>query len=130
MTTQPERIALDDLTSDALDDLYARLDRAAGLADRLEEFAENALRADDRKLYAAIAADLNVIDAAHRPPGDRRRGGRGHRQRHRGDLTSAAGRGRSPSRMQKVAMKSATRTESDREHDLAIARRVQANTQG
>ncbi|MFB8122162.1 hypothetical protein ACFVG1_13320 [Streptomyces bacillaris] len=60
MTTQPDRIALDDLTSDALDALYDRLDRAAGLADQLEEFAENALRADDRKLYAAIATDLRT----------------------------------------------------------------------
>ncbi|MFI2081481.1 hypothetical protein ACH43Y_14175 [Streptomyces rubiginosohelvolus] len=60
MTGQPERIALDDLTSDALDALYDRLDRAAGLADRLEEFAENALRTDDRKLYAAIATDLRT----------------------------------------------------------------------
>ncbi|MFI2314108.1 hypothetical protein AMK17_25270 [Streptomyces sp. CB00072] len=60
MTTQPERIALDDLTSDALDALYDRLDRAAGLADRLEEFAENALRTDDRELYAAIADDLRT----------------------------------------------------------------------
>ncbi|MGW5291531.1 hypothetical protein [Streptomyces bacillaris] len=59
MTTQP-RIPLDDLTSDALDALYERLDRAAGLADRLEEFAENALRTDDQKLYAAIAADLRT----------------------------------------------------------------------
>lgn len=38
-----------------------------------------------------------------------------------------AGGGRSPSRMQKVANRSATRTESDREHDLATARRGQAN---
>ncbi|PJN31325.1 hypothetical protein CG717_16295 [Streptomyces sp. CB02613] len=60
MTGQPERIPLDDLTSDALDQLYDRLDRAAGLADRLEEFAENALRTDDRELYAAIAADLRT----------------------------------------------------------------------
>ncbi|PVD01320.1 hypothetical protein [Streptomyces sp. CS014] len=59
MTTQP-RIPLDDLTSDALDDLYDQLDRAAGLADRLEEFAENALRADDRELYTAIATDLRT----------------------------------------------------------------------
>ncbi|MBH0245848.1 hypothetical protein I3W98_28015 [Streptomyces cavourensis] len=59
MTTQP-RIPLDDLTSDALDALYDRLDRAAGLADRLEESAENALRTDDRKLYTAIATDLRT----------------------------------------------------------------------
>ncbi|MGW6578910.1 helix-turn-helix domain-containing protein [Streptomyces globisporus] len=59
LSTQP-RIALDDLTSDALDALYDRLDRAAGLADRLEEFAENALRVDDRELYRAIATDLRT----------------------------------------------------------------------
>ncbi|MFJ9985342.1 hypothetical protein ACIQUD_15140 [Streptomyces globisporus] len=67
MTTQPQRIALDDLTSDALDALYDRIDRAAGLADRLEEFAENALRADDRELYAAIATDLRTR-LAPKPP--------------------------------------------------------------
>ncbi|MEU5138145.1 DUF6221 family protein [Streptomyces californicus] len=39
----------------------------------------------------------------------------------------AAGGGRSPSRLQRVAKTSATRTESDREHDLATARRGQAN---
>ncbi|MCX4605442.1 hypothetical protein OG402_33795 [Streptomyces anulatus] len=67
MTTQPERISLDDLTSDALDTLYDRIDRVAGLADRLEEFAENALRTDDRKLYAAIADDLRT-QLAPEPP--------------------------------------------------------------
>jgi hypothetical protein len=36
----------------------AALERVRGLAAQLEEFAENALRADDRKLYAAIANDL------------------------------------------------------------------------
>ncbi|WP_282686304.1 MULTISPECIES: hypothetical protein [unclassified Streptomyces] len=85
MTTQPGRISLDDLTSDALDQLYderdaalqaveyfdaqskrrgervreleAARDRAAGLADRLDEFAENALRTTDRELYTAIGTD-------------------------------------------------------------------------
>ncbi|MFD3741611.1 hypothetical protein [Streptomyces sp. NPDC058629] len=88
MTTQPERIPLDDLTSDALDALYddrdaalkaveyfdaqskrrgvrvreleAARNRTLGLADRLEEFAENALRTDDRELYTAIATDLRT----------------------------------------------------------------------
>ncbi|MFH9761339.1 hypothetical protein ACH4MJ_04290 [Streptomyces anulatus] len=41
-------------------ELEAARDRALGLADRLEEFAENALRTDDRKLYAAIAADIRT----------------------------------------------------------------------
>ncbi|KOG84464.1 hypothetical protein ACZ90_07745 [Streptomyces albus subsp. albus] len=48
MTTQPERIALDDLTSDALDDLYARLDLLeAGRDERaaLLEEARDALEA-------------------------------------------------------------------------------------
>lgn len=36
----------------------AAIERARSLATRLEEFAENALRNDDRDLYAAIAADL------------------------------------------------------------------------
>lgn len=87
MTGQP-RTPLDDLTSDALDALYDALadalktveyfdaqskrrgerireleaarDRTLGLADQLEEFAENALRTDDRELYAAIATDLRT----------------------------------------------------------------------
>ncbi|WP_327335067.1 hypothetical protein [Streptomyces anulatus] len=39
-------------------ELEAASERACGLAARLEEFAENALRVDDRELYAAIAKDL------------------------------------------------------------------------
>lgn len=39
-------------------ELEAAAERACGLATRLEEFAENALRVDDRELYAAIAKDL------------------------------------------------------------------------
>ena len=41
-------------------ELEAALGRADGLADRLEEFAENALRVDDRELYTAIATDLRT----------------------------------------------------------------------
>jgi hypothetical protein len=41
-------------------ELEAALDRVRALADRLEEFAENALRTDDRDLYAAIARDLHA----------------------------------------------------------------------
>ncbi|MEV6165752.1 hypothetical protein AB0L71_28330 [Streptomyces sp. NPDC052052] len=39
-------------------ELEAAVQRACGLATRLEEFAENALRVDDRELYTAIAKDL------------------------------------------------------------------------
>ncbi|MFG3244143.1 hypothetical protein [Streptomyces sp. NPDC048157] len=38
--------------------LNTAVDRAHGLATRLNEFAESALRIDDRELYAAIAKDL------------------------------------------------------------------------
>jgi len=44
----------------ALADRDAALDRVRALADRLEEFAENALKEDDRKLYAALASDLRT----------------------------------------------------------------------
>ena len=51
--------------------LEAAIQRARGLADRLEEFAENALRVDDRELYATIAKDLrerlNATAAAEEP---------------------------------------------------------------
>lgn len=40
--------------------LEAALGRMDGLATRLEEFAENALRVDDRELYTAIANDLRT----------------------------------------------------------------------
>ncbi|MDX3324779.1 hypothetical protein PV405_08870 [Streptomyces sp. ME02-6979-3A] len=39
-------------------ELEAAVERTHGLASRLEEFAENALRVDDRELYTAIATDL------------------------------------------------------------------------
>ncbi|MDK0525070.1 hypothetical protein [Streptomyces sp. ML-6] len=39
-------------------ELEAAVQRAHRLATRLEEFAENALRVDDRELYATIAKDL------------------------------------------------------------------------
>lgn len=42
------------------DEALAAVARVRGLADRLEEFAENALRVDDRKLYAAIASDIRT----------------------------------------------------------------------
>ncbi|MFD7465087.1 hypothetical protein [Streptomyces tendae] len=54
------------------DEARAALDRVRGLAARLDEFAENALRVDDRKLYAAIASDIRTrIDgtAADAPGG-------------------------------------------------------------
>ncbi|MFI6653230.1 hypothetical protein ACIBI8_37275 [Streptomyces sp. NPDC050529] len=43
--------------------LEAALGRVEGLATRLEEFAENALRVDDRELYTAIAKDLRSRSA-------------------------------------------------------------------
>lgn len=39
----------------------AAIERVRGLAARLEEFAENALKIDDRHLYAAMANDLRAI---------------------------------------------------------------------
>ncbi|WP_333758845.1 hypothetical protein [Streptomyces sp. ISBFB 2968] len=42
------------------DEARAAIARVRGLADRLDEFAENALRVDDRKLYAAIASDIRT----------------------------------------------------------------------
>jgi hypothetical protein len=44
----------------ALADQNAAFDRVRALADRLEECAENALRTDDRDLYAAIARELHT----------------------------------------------------------------------
>ncbi|MEU9947049.1 hypothetical protein [Streptomyces sp. NPDC047939] len=44
-------------------ELEAALGRVEGLATRLEEFAENALRVDDRELYTAIAKDLRTRSA-------------------------------------------------------------------
>jgi len=45
---------------DRVTQLEAALKRVDGLATRLEEFAENALRVDDRELYTAIATDLRT----------------------------------------------------------------------
>ena len=45
---------------DRVTQLEAALKRVDGLATRLEEFAENALRVDDRELYTAIANDLRT----------------------------------------------------------------------
>lgn len=42
------------------DEARAAVARVRGLADRLEEFAENALRVDDQKLYGAIASDIRT----------------------------------------------------------------------
>ncbi|MEU0589927.1 hypothetical protein [Streptomyces ardesiacus] len=42
------------------DEARAAIERVGGLADRLDEFAENALRVDDQKLYAAIASDIRT----------------------------------------------------------------------
>ncbi|APY88198.1 hypothetical protein DCW30_05730 [Streptomyces alfalfae] len=61
------RHTADTITDDDLDALYARADRAEaaiarvrGVATQLEEFAENALRVDDQKLYRTIASDLRA----------------------------------------------------------------------
>ncbi|MFD5137482.1 hypothetical protein ACFWMX_14770 [Streptomyces sp. NPDC058378] len=43
--------------------IRSTVDRVQVLATRLEEFAENALRNDDRQLYAALAADLRTATA-------------------------------------------------------------------
>jgi hypothetical protein len=74
-----DRHTADTITDDALDALYeqldardaalatytaqlqrdqAALDRVRSLADRLDEFAENALKTSDRELYTAIAYDI------------------------------------------------------------------------
>ncbi|AKZ60742.1 hypothetical protein SAM23877_p033 (plasmid) [Streptomyces ambofaciens ATCC 23877] len=45
---------------DRVDELLAVIERVRAFAARLEEFAENALRDDDRKLYAAVASDLRA----------------------------------------------------------------------
>ncbi|MEF9521329.1 hypothetical protein [Streptomyces sp. RB13] len=42
------------------DEARAAIARVCGLADRLDEFAENALRVDDRKQYAGIASDIRT----------------------------------------------------------------------
>lgn len=44
----------------AVDELLAALDRVRAFATRLEEFGENALKDDDRKLYTSIAKDLRA----------------------------------------------------------------------
>ncbi|WP_309029074.1 hypothetical protein [Streptomyces alfalfae] len=61
------RHTADTITDDELDALYERADRAEaaiarvrGVATQLEEFAENALRVDDQKLYRTIASDLRA----------------------------------------------------------------------
>ena len=54
MTTQPERIPLDDLTSDQLDQLYADLDAAQ---DRLEHHERTTLP----NLHRRIEADADTI---------------------------------------------------------------------
>lgn len=41
-------------------ELEGAVERAQSLAARLDEFAENALRVDDRELYTAIASDLRA----------------------------------------------------------------------
>lgn len=41
-----------------VDELLAVIEQVRGLASRLDEFGENALKADDRELYTAIAKDL------------------------------------------------------------------------
>lgn len=51
-----------------VDELLAVIERVRAFATRLEEFGENALKDDDRKLYTAIAKDLRArIDGP--PPG-------------------------------------------------------------
>jgi hypothetical protein len=52
----------------------AAIERARGLATRLEEFAEDALKNDDRQLYAAIASDLRAaLDQPQQPTEDEAR---------------------------------------------------------
>ncbi len=53
MTTQPQRIPLDDLTSDALDTLYEQLDRA-------ERVARSAARDAALALTAQLTAEATV----------------------------------------------------------------------
>jgi hypothetical protein len=43
-----------------VNELLAAIERVRALATRLEEFAENALKDDDRKLYASLASDLRT----------------------------------------------------------------------
>ncbi|MGQ4393755.1 hypothetical protein ACN6K5_003541 [Streptomyces violaceoruber] len=43
-----------------VDELLAVIEKARAFATRLEEFGENALKDDDRKLYTAIAKDLRA----------------------------------------------------------------------
>ncbi|MEU2443531.1 hypothetical protein ABZ588_08425 [Streptomyces althioticus] len=88
-----DRHTADTITDDALDALYEQLDardaalatytaqlqrdqaalaRVRHLADRLDEFAENALKTSDRDLYAALARDIRnhtapAATAATRP---------------------------------------------------------------
>lgn len=45
----------------------AAIERVRQLATRLEEFAENALKTDDRQLYAALAADLRTAIDEQQP---------------------------------------------------------------
>ncbi|MFJ2848305.1 hypothetical protein [Streptomyces rubiginosohelvolus] len=78
MTTQPERIPLDDLTSDALDALYDRLDRAnAALRHMLAQHEKcgidriRELEADNARLTAGQCTDSRAMcEKHHAPPVD------------------------------------------------------------
>ncbi|MER6191799.1 hypothetical protein [Streptomyces cyaneofuscatus] len=63
MTTQPERIPLDDLTSDALDALYDRLERAQRSATLHTEAHRTATRRADT--LAAEVARLTAGQCTH-----------------------------------------------------------------
>ncbi|MEV6124404.1 hypothetical protein AB0M23_28505 [Streptomyces sp. NPDC052077] len=55
-------------TTAHVDELLAVIERVRALATRFEEFAENALKTDDRELYRAIAGDIRTqLDGV--PPG-------------------------------------------------------------